>query len=262
MNLFVSVLLAGAVSGIAWRARALNGTGAAAATGVGAVVLAFGGLTWALTLVAFFVAAAALSRVRRPAKDRRARGVGSKEDPGGRSARQVLANGGWAGFAALGAAWTPSALWLPIFFGSLAAASADTWATEVGILSRRLPRSIRTWKRVPPGTSGGVSWLGSTAAALGAAFVAGVGFALGDLGPAELVAVGLAGTAGTFVDSWLGATAQARFRCLRCGASIESRQHAACGARARRHSGLALLDNDVVNWIGSGAGAGLAVFLW
>lgn len=262
MNAFVSVALAAAVSAVAWRARALNPTGAVAATVVGGAVLAFGGLSWALTLVAFFVVASALSRFRRAAKDERLGGLGTIADPRGRNARQVLANGGWAVLAALGAAWAPGRLWPPVFFGSLAAAAADTWATELGVLSGRLPRSVRTWQRVPPGTSGGVTWLGTAAAAGGAAFVAAVGYALGDLRAAEVAAVAFAGAAGALVDSALGATAQARFQCLGCGFSVESREHPSCAGRAVRTSGLPFVDNDIVNLLGSGAGAGVALALW
>lgn len=265
----LSVALAAAVSALAWRVRALNASGAAAATLVGAVVFGFGGLAWALALIAFFVAASLLSFLGRGLKQRRL-GAFATGGSGARNARQVLANGTWAALAALGAGLARGELsgpwgefWSLAFFGSLAAASADTWATELGLFAPGLPRSIRSWQRVPPGTSGGVTWLGSGAAVGGAAFVGAVAYALDALQPQAAAAVALAGTAGAFADSWLGATIQVRFRCTACGAVIESARHAACDSQATRISGLRPVDNDVINLLASGVGAvGAAFFFW
>lgn len=255
-----SLVAAGAVAGVAWRARALNRDGALAATAVGAAVLAFGGWTWAVALVVFFLAASALSAVRGDSKAAR---TGDRVDPlGGRRARQVLANGMWAALAAFGHEVWPSASWSPIFFGSLAAAAADTWATEVGMLARRSPRSIRTGRPVPIGTSGGVTWLGSGAALAGAAFIGVIGLALGELDAMGARTVWIAGAVGAFGDSWLGATVQARYRCARCGDALETRRHSGCPGSAEHVGGLSFVDNDVVNLLGSGVGAALALALW
>ena len=51
------------------------------------------------------------------------------------------------------------------FAGAIAAASADTWATEIGTLSPANPVSIATLRPVQTGMSGGVSILGIAASA-------------------------------------------------------------------------------------------------
>src|SRR5207237_5024631 len=92
---------------------------------------------------------------------------GSERDIG-----QVAANGGLGTLLALAYGLTPSpALRRSLragFTGTLATATADTWATELGVLSPRPPRLVTTGKRVAPGTSGGISLLGTAASALGA----------------------------------------------------------------------------------------------
>ena len=54
------------------------------------------------------------------------------------------------------------------------------------------------------------------------------------------------GTMGALVDSVLGATVQARFRCDACGRDAEAEAHH-CGARCRPIGGMRGFGNDAVN---------------
>src|SRR5207244_11910581 len=117
------------------------------------------------------------ARVARAEKERRTRTIIAKGAE--RDAVQVLANGGIFAGAALAMLVHPHARWIALGAGSLAASAADTWATEVGTLARGEPRSILDWRRVPTGTSGGMSAPGTGAAIAGALFIATVSLALG-----------------------------------------------------------------------------------
>ena len=113
-----------------------------------------------------------------------------------------MANGGVAALAALFGNW-------PAFAGSLAAATADTWATEIGSRSTSPPRLVTNWKAVAPGTDGGMTLMGTLGAIAGAGFIAGTSYLLGFR---WVLAIALAGALGMLLDSILGATVQGKVR--------------------------------------------------
>jgi uncharacterized protein (TIGR00297 family) len=155
----------------AWRAGALTAGGAGAATLVGTLVLWGTGWHGGAVLAAFFILS---SLVSREGEGRRVKGEWADAKGSRRDSWQVMANGAPAALAApLGFDHPSLALW--IVTGSLAAAAADTWATSIGALSPTPPRLLVGWTRVPPGTSGGVTLLGSLGAVAGALTVASTG---------------------------------------------------------------------------------------
>ncbi len=124
----------------------------------------------------------------------------------------MLANGGVAGIAAVTglAGWLPDAVY--VVAGSLAAATADTWATELGMRIGAPTRLITTWRAVPSGLSGGVSWPGTVAAAAGAALIGAAAAVLFDpIGHWTWLTVGTAGgVIGMIADSFAGAGLEGR----------------------------------------------------
>lgn len=200
------------------RRSALTTSGAVAAFIVGFLIYVGMGLAGWVLLMAFFLSSTALGRVR---SDGKARAVLIHEKGSSRDAMQVLANGGVAAIASLFHLVTGETWAVLAFVASISAANADTWAGEIGMLSSRRPRSILTLQPVSTGQSGGVTLLGTAAAGLGAAFIGGVAVLLrvGGSWPSgswEAIAVAgvvsaIAGFVGSFLDSLLGATVQARF---------------------------------------------------
>jgi uncharacterized protein (TIGR00297 family) len=250
----IGLLLSSAIAALAWRRRSLSSSGAVAATVVGAVIFAGGGAIWFGALAIFFATSTALGRVGAAQKERTKREF-VKGDT--RDAWQVLANGGVAAAAALGMLLAPDARWLYAFAGALATANGDTWATELGILSRAEPRSIVTLRPVPRGTSGAVSALGLAATVAGALVVAGVA-SLAAAAPLRLILVATAaGTLGSLVDSLAGATVQETFYCAACARECEAPVHS-CGAAAERVRGVVGFGNDAVNFVATLFGATFA----
>jgi uncharacterized protein (TIGR00297 family) len=211
-----------------------------------------------MLLIAFFVSSSALSfyraREKEPLAEKFAKGHR-------RDLAQTLANGGVVALlAGLSQLW-PQDVWFFAATGAMAAANADTWATELGVLSPRSPRVITTGKKVDAGTSGAVTWLGGASSLGGALFIGLLGglglLILGQDSVMSGVLVGaatLGGLVGSICDSLLGATVQASYWCDVCQKETESHVHR-CGAPTRLVRGWRWLSNDLVNAIASTAGA-------
>lgn len=198
LALFLGLLAGALLYGLGW----LTAGGAAAAALLGTLASRTGGLSAALLLLAF-VAAGNL--------------LGSPER---RRASQVLANG----LAPVLALFLHPAG----FLGGLGAAAADTVATGVG------GRAAWAWRpdrgRVPPGTNAAVSFKGTLALFLTAAFVA----ALAPLFSAPPFAVFLGASAGALVDTLVGLLLEER---------------------------LSFWTNDLTNAVATFVGAGVALAL-
>jgi uncharacterized protein (TIGR00297 family) len=245
-------LLAGALAFGARAVRALSPGGAVAALVVGtAAVIA--GWAWAAVLIVFFVTSSALSRFKHAAREARIGRIVEKGDE--RDAVQVLANGGVFAASALLATATEGSVWAVAALGALAAATADTWATEVGTLAGGLPRSIVSFKPLPAGTSGGITLPGTLASLVGASFVTGVACFTGIR--AAPGAVFLGGVLGSLADSLVGATVQERRWCDGCSEATERRTHT-CGRPTRIVGGVPGARNDLVNVVCTLVGAAVA----
>lgn len=187
---------------VARAAKAVDTSGALVGTIVGvACALGFGaeGLG---TLAAFFVLGSAATRLGWARKQRA--GTAERND-GARGARRVMGKGGVAALtgvlALLGTAGRAD---LAIAFtGALAAALADTLATEIGTLSKREPRLLPTLRAVPAGTPGAVSALGLLGSILGGAIVAAVAWLCGLLPVAAIWVVTVAAAGATLLESAL-----------------------------------------------------------
>lgn len=252
MQIAIGVVLAAVVALLAYRARSLSRSGAIAAFVVGAIVFGTGGWPGAAVLLAFFIPSSLLSRIGKSRK----RAIGEGIEPEPRNGWQVLANGGIAAACVLAGLHEGSRL-AAAFVGAFAAASADTWATEIGILSGRAPVSLLTLRPVAPGRSGGVTLLGLVASIAGALLVASVGTLLG---LASLWSVAAGGVAGALLDSLLGGSLQALRWCPQCGCECETRLHA-CGTVTELRRGTGWIENDAVNFVATLGGAAVAALL-
>jgi uncharacterized protein (TIGR00297 family) len=260
-RILAGLVLSILIGGLAYWRGSLTLSGWLGAVVIGTLTFGFGGWTWGLTLIAFFVSSSVLSHFRQASKQAIA---GEKFEKGGRrDLAQTLANGGLGAALALvyGLSDAPYLL-LAAFVGLMATVTADTWATELGVLSPHPPRQVTTGRVVEPGTSGGITAYGILASGAGALLIGCVAVLLaalerGNWLPWLLPAALLAGLAGSLADSLLGATVQAIYRAPSGGET--ERRATQGGAPNPALRGWGWMNNDLVNLLSSVAGALVAV---
>ncbi|MDR3086254.1 MAG: DUF92 domain-containing protein [Christensenellaceae bacterium] len=235
-----------------WKKRLLRQSACVLALLTGLCFFLFGGwLLWGM-LILFFMSSSLAGKL---GKHRRA---GAGREGTGRRAAQVLANSLPALIAAFFYWLGGQAPLLMAALGAIAAAASDTWASEIGVLSRKSPVSILTLRPVRAGLSGGISPLGCLAGALGSLCIA---------LPAGLVllsfpafwAVFLGGCGGCVADSLLGASLQAKY--LGQDGELTEEPYGPSGPN-RLFSGLRSMNNDWVNGLSAAGAALLSSCFW
>lgn len=279
-----SVTLGFLLALIGYKKKSLDLSGAVSASLVGVLTI-FSGVRYGLTLAFFFFSGSAVTKVQSEVKKQVDEHF--KEGGGLRDFVQVMANGlvptmlaaaslyslgglsfianttGAGAFAeaiissggsnsSMNNATTKAASTLAVAFLSyFSCCGGDTFASELGVLSKSKPRLITTFcrKEVEPGTNGGVSLLGVVASIFGG-LVAASGWALGAYITSgvrteilyALIIGAFGGFFGSFVDSVLGATVQYSGYC-RERKKVVSKP----GPTVTKISGLEILSNSGVN---------------
>ncbi|MDZ7755962.1 DUF92 domain-containing protein [Rhodohalobacter sp.] len=211
---------------------------------LGTITFGFGGIWPALALIFFFLSSSLITRNKRLDGNVNRSVPLRSDDPYHNSRRdgyQVWGNGFWVAVFCL--AWFQFEMdfLLLAVYGTIAAATADTWATEMGTRKKGGTRLITTFKKVEPGTDGGISFAGTLASAVGSMAVASLLLIMPD--PYDLnvaVVVAVAGFVGSVADSYMGAIFQTKNVQLFKSERIVGRD--------------AMLKNCLVNWLATGIG--------
>ena len=206
-----------------------------------------------------FASSSALTKYKSEKKKEFERVV-SKTGP--RDFLQALCNLGIASLTLLIFHFTAADFLLAAFLGSVAAANADSWASEIGGLSKATPVMITTFRPVPKGISGGVTWTGTTGGVAGSFFIILSGgltlYLTGKypIGIPLLTASFLAGICGFVLDSYIGAFGQALYR-YRGSNELTEKSH-----NTDLVKGSSWINNDVVNFITTCAAAVVSAILF
>ncbi|MBC8180345.1 DUF92 domain-containing protein [candidate division KSB1 bacterium] len=255
----IGVGLALLIALLSYRFKFLSASGSAATFLLGAVVFGIGKWEFSLPLLLFFVLSSLISKLGKKWKKKFA---DTFQKGGQRDLGQVFANGGIAGIIVLLWNYFPHDMWYFIFVGSIAAVTADTWGTEIGVFSRIKPRNILNFKQVAPGTSGGVTALGFAGGLAGSFIIVFLGsLATHRYEQFSLILIFLvvaAGLFGSVMDSYIGATIQAQYKCPNCSKITEKKIHCR-NYETDLVSGTKFIDNDMVNALCALSGG---LFVW
>ncbi|MCP8312432.1 MAG: DUF92 domain-containing protein [Candidatus Methylarchaceae archaeon HK02M1] len=261
LEVMAYILIVFSIGLLALKVKAVDFGGAIACIFIGSLILIGGGWYWFIIMIIFFVVSIQFTRFRYNYKKK----LGFAQEKGGvRSWSNALANGGVATIFAVTEFFFGGGIYEVAFLGAMASATADTLATEIGLLSKQEPKLITNLrKRVPIGTSGGVTPIGTISAFFASFFIGAVATLLGmvEASPIEvLTIVTIGGIIGCIMDSFLGALIQRIGLCEVCGKTTENLRH--CGKPIERLRGFNFVDNNVVNFLStlSGAISSMALF--
>jgi uncharacterized protein (TIGR00297 family) len=175
-------------------AGVLDGKGVALAVFFGAVLFFYGGTGYLALMLIFFLLAIAATKYEYQIK----KDMGLYEHE--RGWENVLSNGLLPAILAI---MSPTLGPFP-FIASIAAVTADKFGSEVGVLDASDPVSIFTLKPVKPGTSGGMSRIGTIASLAGSAAIGFSSIFVFGLDPNQAFLVAIAGLAGSIADTMFG----------------------------------------------------------
>lgn len=241
-------LFAAALAIIAFILNWLSLNGTISSILLGTIAYGLGGLVGAAVIIAFFISGSVLTKTKLTVND-----AGFADKNFRRDGNQVWANGFWFCFWITNWFLTGYHGFMIASVASIAMATADTWATEIG--GNRLKAKawlITTGKSVTPGTDGAVSFSGSIAALLGAFFITLV-FALMEFNvPVVVLAIiSLSGFLGCFIDSYLGARIQGRVVKWKKKGDSSTLPGASDSSRHGKEKPY-IIGNNAVNWIATG----------
>ena len=227
MPIFVAVVAVTIFATVARAVKAVDWGGAVAGWAIALVLYLSAGWGGFLGLIGVFLCAWLTTMFGRGRKQL----LGLAEKKKGRSADQIVANLLVAAVCGLLAIRVGAAhAWYVAMFAALAEAAADTTSSEIGMASGRQPRLISSFERVPIGTDGGITSVGTAAGIPAALFIALIALETGLIHGRDIITVTAAAVAGMLLDSVYGAVLE------------------------RRH----WLNNDAVNLLGTASAAALA----
>ena len=219
----------------AYWAKAADSDAVLSETIVCLLVILFGGPTWFMLLLAFYLLGGGFTRYGYAHKAK----LGIAQSHGGvRGYKNVYSNSLVPLVLAVCYGIYRNEIFSEIFIfafiASVATANGDTLASEIGETSRSKPRMITTLKETEPGVDGGVTPLGEAASLVGALIIGVLAVVTGMTGAFGIVVGIVGGFLGTNFDSLLGATLQRR----------------------------GILSNNGVNLVATGFGALVGAVLW
>ena len=225
---------------------------------MGNIIYLSTGIIGFILVIEFFIISFIFTKYK--FKQKRKKGI-AQEKEGTRSWTNVIANGfGFTIFALLYNFYNIDLLLIG-FITAIAVTTGDTLATEIGLLSKKNPRSIINLKVIEPGTSGGITILGTIAGIFGISIILISSLSTNFLTDYFSILYILIGAfLGIMIDSILGATIQAQYYCVKCNKYTELSTHH--NTKNKLVKGKTIIDNNIVNLLSTISGSIIAILLF
>lgn len=242
--LLVAELFSIVVGLLAFRKNSISTSGLIALLSISSLFILLDELAFLWILFLMFATSSLLSKIQNASKKAIENRV-HKNGP--RDWIQAICNLGPASLLGIIYYFFPDDLILAGFTGSVAAANGDSWASELGTLSKTEPVLITNFKKVPKGISGGITTAGTLGGLTGVSFITLISFIffhLFQIFPENqymlLLSILSGGIAGFLFDSLLGGLWQVLFSSPE-GFLSENPY------RGKRIKGFHWINNDMVN---------------
>ncbi|HEY8400883.1 MAG TPA: DUF92 domain-containing protein [Cytophagaceae bacterium] len=249
---------------VSYHKKAISTSGLIALLLISSLFIWSGEIGLLFTLFYMFASSSLLTKYKKSLKGEFDIVVGKT---GPRDYKQALCNLGVATAGLLFYLYFQHEALIAAIISSVAAANADSWASEIGGLSKKQPVMITNFKPVNKGISGGVTLMGMAGGVAGSLFIVIAGVTtIQAISPFKgnlfllCWTTALAGIIGFLFDSYLGALAQALYKNSTTNELTEY-----TSGKMELIKGIRWMNNDLVNLIttlaGALAGGGLYVFM-
>lgn len=241
----LAFFLASLISIFSLKMKFLNLGGSAVTFLLALFIYGLGGWKWTIPILVFFILSSLLSKLAEKINGKNVDQIFEKGSQ--RDYKQVLANGGVPLLICVLNFLIPDIVdWYSIYLLSVAISTADTWSTEFGTLFAKNVFMITSFKKVNPGISGGISFIGTLGGIIGSIIIIASGILFISLSFKQIIIISVFALVGNLTDSLLGATLQVMYKCVSCGKLTEKKIH--CGQTTNYFKGIKFIDNDMVNF--------------
>ncbi|CAB3290250.1 conserved membrane protein of unknown function [Methanocaldococcus lauensis] len=202
LKLVVSIIVIVILALLIKKSNCLDNQGIIGSSIMGFILLYFCGFKYLILLLSFFILGVVVSKIGKEKKKNK------NIYESCRSLKNVLANGLipliFAILTVLGFKWA-----LFGYISSIAAATSDTFSSELGVLSNENPRLITTFEVVEKGTDGAITIFGLLSGVIGAFIIGVIGY-LCFRNPNIILCSVIGGISGNLADSFVGALFERR----------------------------------------------------
>ena len=220
----------------------LKKNGAIGAFLIGIILFSIGKWKFLIPISIFFLTSSFLSKIS-------SKLFNIKKKESNRDLKQVLCNGIIPLLLSVIWFYTSIELFFYSFLASISAVNSDTWATEIGSLSKKQPVNTINFKKINKGESGGITLIGIIGGIFGSIVTSILSINNGYL----LTLISISGFLSCYFDSVLGSTLQAKYVCKNCGKTNEIGFH--CNQNSELIYGVKFFTNNFVNLLCSAFGA-------